>query len=131
MFLAATGHVDVGQLQALPRSAVRPDSHCVTKWSKLGRPSLARGAARHPLEDVDTAAEFALVRARTATTRPIVPLEDLLDGRARIVHEFDGEALDPWHGGPARLLVPSPVLRKSAKWVTRIDLLLDDEPGFW
>ena len=35
-----------------------------------------------------------------------VPLEDLLDGKAWVAFEFDGEDLDPEHGGPARLLVP-------------------------
>jgi DMSO/TMAO reductase YedYZ molybdopterin-dependent catalytic subunit len=34
-------------------------------------------------------------------------------------------------GGPARLLVPHLYLWKSAKWVTGIDLLNQDEPGFW
>ena len=32
---------------------------------------------------------------------------------------------------PARLLVPHLYLWKSAKWVTGIDLLTQDEPGFW
>ena len=42
-----------------------------------------------------------------------------------------GEALGAEHGGPARLLVPHLYLWKSAKWVTGIDLLTEDEPGFW
>ena len=45
--------------------------------------------------------------------------------------QYDGEALGAEHGGPARLLVPHLYLWKSAKWVTGIDLLNQDEPGFW
>ena len=35
---------------------------------------------------------------------------------------YDGDALDPEHGGPARLLVPHLYLWKSAKWVQGIEL---------
>ncbi len=48
-----------------------------------------------------------------------------------IAFEYDGKALGAEHGGPARLLVPHLYLWKSAKWVTGIDLLTKDEPGFW
>jgi DMSO/TMAO reductase YedYZ molybdopterin-dependent catalytic subunit len=60
-----------------------------------------------------------------------LPLEDMLDGQAWIVHQFDGEDLPAEHGGPARLLVPHLYFWKSAKWVRGIQLMLRDEPGFW
>ena len=60
-----------------------------------------------------------------------LPLEDLLDGKAWIAYRFDGEELAPEHGGPARLLVPHLYFWKSAKWVRGIELLNQDEPGFW
>jgi DMSO/TMAO reductase YedYZ molybdopterin-dependent catalytic subunit len=117
------------EMQALPQETPTVDIHCVTKWSKLG--TSWRGVSIDTfLEDVETAAEFALVRCFDGYTTNL-PLEDLLDGQAWVVHEFDGEALEPWHGGPARLLVPHLYFWKSAKWVSGIDLLLEDEPGFW
>jgi DMSO/TMAO reductase YedYZ molybdopterin-dependent catalytic subunit len=58
-------------------------------------------------------------------------VEDLLGGQAWVAFEYDGAALEAEHGGPARLLVPHLYLWKSAKWVTGIDLLTHDEPGFW
>lgn len=116
-------------LLALPQETPTVDLHCVTKWSKLG--TSWRGVALDTLlEDVETAADFALVRSYGGYTTNL-PLDDLLDGQAWIVHEYDGEPLAPEHGGPARLLVPHLYLWKSAKWVSGIDLLLDDEPGFW
>ena len=60
-----------------------------------------------------------------------MPLEDLLDGKAWVAYEYDGEDLRAEHGGPARLLVPHLYLWKSAKWVRGITLSHDDEPGFW
>ena len=55
-----------------------------------------------------------------------VPLEDLLDGKAWIAYQFDGEPLAPEHGGPARLLVPHLYFWKSAKWVNGIEMM---QPG--
>ena len=117
------------ELTALPTDDVTVDLHCVTRWSKLA--TQWRGVSLDTLlEDVETAADFALVRSYGGYTTNL-PLEDLLDGRAWVAFEYDGEPLSPEHGGPARLLVPHLYLWKSAKWVTGIDLLLQDEPGFW
>ncbi|HEX5499599.1 MAG TPA: molybdopterin-dependent oxidoreductase, partial [Thermomicrobiales bacterium] len=44
---------------------------------------------------------------------------------------YDGEPLAPEHGGPARLLVPHLYFWKSAKWVRGIELMAEDQPGFW
>ncbi len=114
---------------ALPQESPTVDIHCVTKWSKLG--TSWRGVSLDALlQDVETSADFALARSYGGYTTNL-PLADLLDGQAWIVHEFEGEPLAPAHGGPARLLVPHLYLWKSAKWVTAISLLIDDEPGFW
>jgi DMSO/TMAO reductase YedYZ molybdopterin-dependent catalytic subunit len=51
--------------------------------------------------------------------------------KAWIVFGYDGEPLEPEHRGPARMLVPHLYFRKSAKWVRRLRLQADDEPGFW
>ena len=48
-----------------------------------------------------------------------------------IATTFDGEPLDPEHGGPARLLVPHLYFWKSAKWVRRLQFIDVDQPGFW
>ncbi len=113
----------------LPSEEHTVDLHCVTRWSKLG--TTWRGVSLDTLlADVDTAADFVLVRAYGGYTTNL-PLADLLDGQAWIAYEYEGEPLAAEHGGPARLLVPHLYLWKSAKWVRGLQLLLDDEPGFW
>ena len=117
------------ELQALPNETLTVDLHCVTKWSKLGTPW--RGVRVETLlEDVETAADFVLAHSYGGYTTNM-PLEDLLDGQAWIVYEYDGAPVPAEHGGPARLLVPHLYLWKSAKWVRELQLLLQDEPGFW
>ncbi len=117
------------ELTALPTETITVDLHCVTRWTKLE--TQWRGVSLDTLlEDVETAADFALVHSYGGYTTNL-PLEDLLDGRAWVAFEYDGDALAAEHGGPARLLVPHLYLWKSAKWVRGLDLLLQDEPGFW
>ena len=52
-------------------------------------------------------------------------------GRAWVAFGYDGEPLEPEHGGPARMLVPHLYFWKSAKWVRGLQLQTYDEPGFW
>jgi DMSO/TMAO reductase YedYZ molybdopterin-dependent catalytic subunit len=117
------------ELLALPRESPTVDIHCVTKWSKLAT-SWEGVSLDTLLADVETAADYALVRSYGGYTTNL-PVEDLLDGRAWIVYRYEGEELSGEHGGPARLLVPHLYFWKSAKWVRGIQLRLQDEPGFW
>ncbi|MFG1805850.1 sulfite oxidase-like oxidoreductase [Streptomyces sp. NPDC049040] len=116
-------------LMALPSQRPTVDLHCVTKWSKFGT-DWEGVSVDTLLEGVGSAAEYALVHSYGGYTTNL-PLEDLRDGQAWIAFRYDGEDLAPEHGGPARLLVPHLYLWKSAKWVRGIELLLNDEPGFW
>ena len=127
--VGATHRWTWSDLTALTVEEVTVDLHCVTRWSKLD--TVWRGVPLDSLlEDVETAADFVLVRSHGGYTTNL-PLEDLLDGQAWIAFEHDGDELAPEHGGPARLLVPHLYLWKSAKWVESLDLLVQDEPGFW
>jgi DMSO/TMAO reductase YedYZ molybdopterin-dependent catalytic subunit len=116
-------------LLALPSDSPTVDIHCVTRWSKLQ--TGWKGVSLDTLlEDVETAADYALVRSYGGYTTNL-PLEDLLDGKAWLAYEYEGDPLEPAHGGPARLLVPHLYFWKSAKWARGIQLLIEDEPGFW
>ena len=114
---------------ALPSEEITKDISCVTRWTKLDM--RWRGVAIDTLlENVEADGEFVMARSYGGYTTN-VPLEDLTDGKAWIAFEYDGEPLDPEHGGPARLLVPHLYFWKSAKWVRGLDFMDDDEPGFW
>jgi DMSO/TMAO reductase YedYZ molybdopterin-dependent catalytic subunit len=114
---------------ALPQETPTVDIHCVTKWSKLG--TTWQGVSLDVLlADIPTSAEYALAHCYGGYTTNL-PLRDLLNGKAWVVHTYDGKPLAPEHGGPARLLVPHLYFWKSAKWVRGIRLLQRDERGFW
>jgi DMSO/TMAO reductase YedYZ molybdopterin-dependent catalytic subunit len=122
-------HWSWDEFRALPSEAITVDIHCVTAWSKLD--TVWDGVSIDTLLDgVETEAEYAVAFSDGGYTTNL-PLEDLTGGKAWVAFGYDGEPLDPEHGGPARLLVPHLYFWKSAKWVRGLSLRADDEPGFW
>jgi DMSO/TMAO reductase YedYZ molybdopterin-dependent catalytic subunit len=118
-----------GEFRELPSETVTTDIHCVTKWSKLD--TVWEGVpVERLLDDVEHDAGYVVAFCDGGYTTNL-PLEDVLDGKAWVAFAYDGEPLEPEHGGPARLLVPHLYFWKSAKWVRGLRLLDEDEPGFW
>ena len=117
------------EFRNLPAETPTVDIHCVTKWSKLD--TRWEGVSVDALLDgIDTSAEFVIAFADGGYTTNL-PLADVSNGQAWVVYGFEGEELEPEHGGPARMLVPHLYFWKSAKWVRGLQLSHDDEPGFW
>jgi DMSO/TMAO reductase YedYZ molybdopterin-dependent catalytic subunit len=117
------------EFQALPRETVTVDIHCVTRWSKFDT-SWTGVSVDALLDGVETGAGYVTAFSDGGYTTNL-PLDDITGGKAWVAYDFDGEPLDPEHGGPARLLVPHLYFWKSAKWVRGLELRSEDEPGFW
>ena len=118
------------EFRALPAETVTADIHCVTRWSKLD--TTWEGVSVDTLlgQVGDVAAGFVLDDCDGGYTTNL-PLADVTGGQAWVAFGYDGEPLEPEHGGPARLLVPHLYFWKSAKWVRGLELLDANEPGFW
>ena len=119
------------ELQALPQTEVTVDIHCVTRWSRFDTNFKGvhwREVAK--LVRPKPSAHFVLAHAEQGFTSNL-PLEALEDDQALIAWGADGEPLEPDHGWPLRLMVPSRYFWKSAKWLRGLELLAADEPGFW
>jgi DMSO/TMAO reductase YedYZ molybdopterin-dependent catalytic subunit len=119
------------ELRALPSRTVTTDIHCVTTWSKLG--TVWEGVPVWPLLEelgVRPEATHAVAHAEEDYTAN-VPLDRLRADDVLLAYRFDGEELEPVHGGPLRLLVPSLYFWKSAKWLRALELVEGDRPGFW
>jgi DMSO/TMAO reductase YedYZ molybdopterin-dependent catalytic subunit len=117
------------ELTDLPSETPMVDIHCVTKWSKLD--TRWRGVSVDTLlNGIETEAEYLTAWSDGGYTTNLA-VRDVTGGQAWVAYEFGGEALEPEHGGPARLLVPHLYFWKSAKWVRGLTLTRRDEPGFW
>ncbi|MGI8537866.1 MAG: sulfite oxidase-like oxidoreductase [Mycobacteriales bacterium] len=122
---------DWPEFEHLPRTDVRADFHCVTKFSLLD--STWTGVATRTLLDLVPPAPQAthvLVWAEYGYSANM-RLTDFASGAALFVTHRDGERLTPEHGFPLRLVVPHLYAWKGPKWVRGVEYLTDDRRGFW
>ncbi|HXW51621.1 MAG TPA: sulfite oxidase-like oxidoreductase [Candidatus Acidoferrales bacterium] len=119
------------QLRALPTKTVTVDIHCVTRWSKFD--------THWTGVSMDVVFDLAKVRPKARFVvshgpfgysanlpRAVVEADDVL-----LAHTYEGKPLEPIHGGPLRMFVPSRYFWKSTKWCNGLEFLTDDRPGFW
>jgi DMSO/TMAO reductase YedYZ molybdopterin-dependent catalytic subunit len=119
------------EFRALPRTEVRSDIHCVTRWSRYDNTWQGVSAAEVLRRAVPRPeARFAIVHAEQGFTANL-PLASLLDPDVLFADTHDGQPLTPEHGWPLRLVVPRRYFWKSAKWCRAIELVAADHPGFW
>jgi DMSO/TMAO reductase YedYZ molybdopterin-dependent catalytic subunit len=117
------------EFRALPSETFTVDIHCVTRWSKLD--TTWEGVSLDTLlEGVEPRAPYLKASCDGGYTTAM-PTAEVTGRKAWVAFAYDGASLAPEHGGPARLLVPDLYLWKSAKWVRRLELIEQDEPGFW
>jgi DMSO/TMAO reductase YedYZ molybdopterin-dependent catalytic subunit len=143
-----TGEVeDVARLtweefQKLPRTSLKMDIHCVTRWSKFD--TLWEGVSVKTLMDLGilrlkSSAQHVLQIAEYGFTVNL-PLDVVLGENFLMATHFDGQPLTPEHGYPLRGVVgaiperddlPVPYFWKGAKWLRGLQFLAYDRPGFW
>lgn len=116
---------------ALPKTTIEEDIHCVTKWSKFD--TRWSGVSLDYIMELAGAGGAAthLIAHSADGYATNLPLEDVLNGKAMVALRYDDGPIRPEHGGPARLLVPHLYFWKSAKWLERLEFVDHDEPGFW
>jgi DMSO/TMAO reductase YedYZ molybdopterin-dependent catalytic subunit len=119
------------EFNQLPRVQRSSDFHCVTRWSRFDNRwdgvairEIFLRAAPQP------AAKYALIHAEQGYTAN-VPLSDLDREDVLLATDHDGAPLAPEHGYPLRLIVPQLYAWKSVKWVRGMELLDQDQAGFW
>ena len=124
-------HWTLPEFMALPQQDFVSDIHCVTQWSRFD--NHWRGVAAKTLLDlVRPKAEAAHVVFHSYdgyTTN--VKLAVFAEANALLAHSWEGQPIPREHGGPVRVVIPDWYFWKSAKWVTRIELVAADQPGFW
>jgi len=123
--------LDYAALLKLPQVEKEVDVHCVTGWSVLG--ARWKGVPIATLAEkagVKSAARHVIFEAAHGYTTNVRLAEALVD-RALVTYRLDGRPLSLDHGAPVRGLVPDLYFWKSAKWLTGIKFVAEDEPGYW
>lgn len=120
------------EFRQLPRVKVFADFHCVTRWSRLG--NLWEGVSIKELlarAGVQSTVKFAVAHAFDSGWTTNLPFADLDQPDVLLADTHDGEPITADHGGPVRLIVPSLYAWKSAKWIRGLELVAQDQPGYW
>jgi DMSO/TMAO reductase YedYZ molybdopterin-dependent catalytic subunit len=130
------------EFQKLPRTQLKMDIHCVTRWSKFD--TVWEGVSVKGLIDegflkINPSANFVIQHAEYGYTANL-PLEIVLQETFLLATHFDGQPLTPDHGHPLRGVVghipgrddlTTPYFWKGAKWLRGLEFKRDDQPGFW
>lgn len=118
-------------LMKLPQTEITCDIHCVTRWSKLDTTWVGiKFTDLLPLLGVKPEAKYVMIHGDSDYSAN-VPLADLMRDNILLAHTFDGEPLTEKHGGPLRMVIPHLYFWKSVKWITGIEFMVEDQPGFW
>ena len=119
------------ELAELPRSEVRADFHCVTKFSVLdnlwsGVPTACFLELAPPAPE----ATHVMVWAEYGYSSNMA-LSDFAASTSLFATHRNGEELTRDHGYPLRLVVPHLYAWKGPKWVRAVEYLVEDRRGFW
>lgn len=126
-----TGVITWEEVAQLPFVEQVSDFHCVTRWSlfdvrwKGVRFRDLAGLVK-PLPE----ARYVLQHARDGYSANL-PLDALMEHDVLLAFELNGEPLSLEHGGPVRMIVPRRYAWKGAKFLSGLEFLAEDKPGFW
>jgi DMSO/TMAO reductase YedYZ molybdopterin-dependent catalytic subunit len=123
--------VDYAGLLQLPQVEKQADVHCVTGWSLLD--GVWKGVQIATLAEkaqVKPEARFVIFEAAHGYTAN-APLKEATADTAMVTYRLNGKPLALQHGAPVRGLVPDLYFWKSAKWITGVRFVRNDEPGYW
>jgi DMSO/TMAO reductase YedYZ molybdopterin-dependent catalytic subunit len=116
---------------AQPQAEFTSDIHCVTAWSRFDN-RWEGVSTRHllALAKPKPEAKFVVQHGYDGYTTN-VSLEDFAGANVLLAHRWEGQQISREHGGPVRLVLPALYFWKSAKWLTRLEFVEFDKPGFW
>ena len=119
------------EFNALPRTEMTSDIHCVTQWSRYDN-HWEGVHVREILRRITLApeAQFVMLHADPGYTTNVT-LAELDQDDVLFATHHDGAPLAHEHGGPLRLVLPSLYFWKSAKWVRGLEFMDHEQSGFW
>ena len=130
------------EFEQLPRTRLKMDIHCVTRWSKFD--TEWEGVSVTSLIDaglikLKPEAKFVIRHAEHGFTSNL-PLQVVLQENFLMATHFEGQPITPDHGYPLRGIIgaipqktelKTPYFWKGAKWLRALEFSTEDKPGFW
>jgi DMSO/TMAO reductase YedYZ molybdopterin-dependent catalytic subunit len=123
--------LDYKALLKLPQVEKTADVHCVTGWTVID--AVWKGVQIATLAEqagVKDDARYVIIEGAHGFTAN-VPMKEATADYSLVTYRLDGKPFALAHGAPVRALIPDLYFWKSAKWLTGIKFVKDDEPGYW
>lgn len=122
------GAFSLGQLQRMPQRTQITRHDCVEGWSAIGKWSGVPLGALLDATGVRKDARYVVFRCMDSDYSGALYYESLDLHQARhpqalLALRLNDSPLDPDHGAPVRLRVPTQLGYKSAKWISRIEVV--------
>ena len=130
--VGAPQSISYDQLRALPSAEQVSTFHCVTGWTV--HDVHWRGVRFADLLAAAQPSAETRVLTFTSAEKPYVDtltFDQAHLGDVMLAYEMDGKPLAREHGAPVRVVIPEMYGYKGVKWVERITLGVDAEPGYW
>lgn len=130
------------EFNQFPRTKLKMDIHCVTRWSKFDTEwegVSVRTLVEQGFFKIKPTATHVMQHAEYGFTVNL-PIEVILQDNFLMATHFNGQPLEPDHGYPLRGTVghipaqsalESPYLWKGAKWLRGLEFMAKDRRGFW
>ena len=123
--------LDFAGLLALPQLEDTSDFHCVTAWSRMDlRWVGVRLSDAIALAEPTASATHLMCHGSDGYSTNL-SLDEACKPDVLLAHTVEGEPLPQEHGGPLRVITPQLYAWKGAKWISGLELLTEDRPGFW
>ena len=124
--------ISIPEMQAMPTTALVKDFQCVTGW-RVPRVHW-RGVALSALLDragVQAAGKALRLESFDGTYTESLTLAEAYRPDVIVAYSMLGGPVSREHGGPVRLYVAPMYGYKSVKWLSRIEVVDQVEPGYW
>ena len=136
------GTFDLRQLHALARLSEITRHDCVEGWSVVGKWTGVPLGTFLQLARPQPAARYVVFHSfdRDSQGTPFygsLSLEQAAHPQTQLALALNGKPLDPDHGAPVRVRIPTQLAYKSTKWVQRIEVVAslkaigDGKGGYW
>ncbi|MDQ2866756.1 MAG: molybdopterin-dependent oxidoreductase [Candidatus Eremiobacteraeota bacterium] len=132
----------LSELQKMQQITQITRHDCVEGWSAIGKwsgiPLREMLATVRPIKDARFVVFYCMDRDEQNTPYyESLDLQQAMHPQTLLALRLNGAALDPDHGAPVRLRIPTQLGYKSAKWVSRIEVvatfanLYAGNGGYW
>jgi DMSO/TMAO reductase YedYZ molybdopterin-dependent catalytic subunit len=123
--------LSLAELQAMARTSMRVQHHCVEGWSAVASWQGVRLSEIARRAEVDRRVRFVEFRSFDSGYWSSWDLASALHPQTLLAYGFNGRPLTPAHGAPLRLYSAVKLGYKSVKYLTEVNFMPHRTGGYW